>query len=89
MKKSLICHSRENVYQKYQETMHPAVVPPTPTEPAMTTTAATFQINTTKRYFPVVNFPIKNNLKFLENLKKELKKNNLLEWNIDLKKQYN
>ena len=54
--------------------MHPAVVPPTPTEPAMTTIAATFQINTTKRYFPVVNFPIKNNLKFLENLKKELKK---------------
>ena len=54
--------------------MHPAVVPATPTEPAMTTTAATFQINTTKRYFPVVNFPIKNNLKFLENLKKELKK---------------
>lgn len=78
MKKSLICHSRENVYQKYQETMHPPMLTEL-TEPAMTTTAATFQINMTKHYFIVVNFPIKNNLKFLENLKKELKKT--IYWN--------
>ena len=53
---------------------NPAVIPPTPTEPATTTTGATFQINSTKLYVPIVTFPINNNITFLENLKERFKK---------------
>ena len=58
---------------------HPAVVTPTPTKPAKSTTGATFQINSYKLYVPVFTLPIKNNLKFLENLKKEFKQT--IYWN--------
>ena len=40
---------------------------------ATLTTGATFQVNSTKRYVSVVTFSINYNIKFLENLKQELK----------------
>ena len=48
------------------------------------TTSATFPINNDKLYVPVVTFSIKENIKFLENAKKDLKEQ-FLGTNIDLK----
>ena len=45
---------------------------------------ATLKINNAKRFVPVVNLPISNNIKFLENIKQEFKRT--ISWtNIDLK----
>ena len=40
---------------------------------ATVTSGATFQINNTKLYVPVVNLPINDNIKFLENIRQRLK----------------
>ena len=41
---------------------------------ATVTSGATFQINYTKLYVPVVNLPINDNIKFLENIRQRLKR---------------
>ena len=41
---------------------------------ATVTSGATFQINNTKLYVPVVNLPINDNIKFLENIRQRLKR---------------
>ena len=46
---------------------------------ATTTTSATFQINNAKLYAPVAVLPINDNIKFLYNINRGLKKNKFLE----------
>ena len=46
---------------------------------AIQTTGATFQINNDKLYVPVVTLSVNDNIKFLENIKQELKKKNFLD----------
>ena len=54
-------------------------VPANPPVPATHTTGATFQINNTKLYFPVVILSINDNIKFLENIKQGFKRT--IPWN--------
>ena len=46
---------------------------------ATATTSATFQINNAKLYAPVAVLPINDNIKFLYNINRGLKKNKFLE----------
>ena len=48
-------------------------------ELATATTGATFQINNTKLYVPVVTLPINDNIKFLGNIKQGFKRT--IYWN--------
>ena len=43
-------------------------------EVATVKTGATFQISNAKLYVPVVNLPINDNIKFLENIRQRLKR---------------
>ena len=52
------------------------------------TTGATFPINNSKLYFPVVTLSINDNTNFLENIKQGFKIK-FLGKNIDLKQQHN
>ena len=48
------------------------------------TTGATFKINSTNLYVPVVALSLNDNIRFLENIKQRFKK--IISWiNIDLK----
>ena len=58
---------------------NPDANPPVQEVPAIQTTAPTFQINTTKLYFPFVALSINDNIKFLENMKQGFKK--IISWN--------
>ena len=51
-----------------------AANPPNLGMSATSTTSATFQINSTKPYVPVVTFSKTDNIKSLENMKKGLKR---------------
>ena len=55
---------------------------------AIQTTGVAFQIKNVKIYALVVTFSINDNIKFLENIKQEIKKQ-FLGTNIDLKEQHN
>ena len=52
---------------------------------AIQTTRAAIQLNNAKLYLSVVTLSINDNIKFLENVKKTLKKKQFLGTNIDLK----
>ena len=58
--------------------------PPVPDMEKIQTTRTTFQINNAKRYIPLVILYFKDNVKFLENINKDLKKQ-FFGTNIDLK----
>ena len=51
-----------------------AANPHNPARAATDTTGATFQINSTKLYVPVVTLFLNDNIKFLENIKQEFKR---------------
>ena len=53
---------------------NPDANPPVPTVEATLTTGAVFQINNPKHYVPVVTLPMNDNIKFLEHLKKGLRR---------------
>ena len=73
-----LCHGQGIVYYlKYQELLeyaNPATDPPIAYALPTKTSSAKFQINKGKLYVPVVNLSIKDNIKFLENIKQGFKR---------------
>ena len=68
------------IYKTPEDPANPIANPPNPLIQATQTTEATFQINTAKRYVPVVTLSINDDIKFLENIEQGFK-NRTISWN--------
>ena len=68
------------IYKTPEDPANPIANPPNPLIQATQTTEATFQINTAKRYVPVVTLSINDEIKFLENIEQGFK-NKTISWN--------
>ena len=64
---------------------NPNANPPVQEVASIQTTGATFQINNAKLFVPVVTLSVKDNIKFLENIKQGFIKEQFLGTNIDLR----
>ena len=67
------------IYKTPEVPANPNANPHNPLIQATAATGATFQINNAKLYFPVVTLSIKDNIKFLENIKQGFKRT--ISWN--------